>query len=87
MSEALERRRRAAMFRSSRRGTKESDLVIGGFAKAHLASLDDGQLARYEALLEQNDPDLLGWIIGLNPAPPEHDHDVLKMMQDFKLSM
>ena len=77
-------RRKRLIFRSVRRGTRESDLIIGGFANAWLARLDEDQLDRFEALLEQNDPELLSWILGLTRPPPAHDHDVMALIQNFK---
>jgi antitoxin CptB len=60
--------KRMAM-RSWRRGTKEMDLVLGPYADAHLAGLSAEKLALYDALLDENDQDLLPWVLGQNPAP------------------
>jgi antitoxin CptB len=57
MTDTLDARRKRAWFRSIRRGTKESDAVIGGFVERQLDKLDEGQLARLEALLDCNDQD------------------------------
>ena len=84
MDHSLDIRRKKLLFRSVRRGTKESDMVIGAFAQACLGELDSRQLDRFEALLEQNDQDLLGWVSGTLPVPPEHDNDVLNLLQTFK---
>ena len=84
MTDRLAPRRKRLMFQSARRGTRESDLVLGGFARRHLAALSEDQLDRFEALLELNDPELLGWIIGLEPVPAAHDHDVMDLLKDFK---
>ena len=84
MPDTLETVRRKLRFRSLRRGTKESDLVIGGFAEAHLDTLDADQLQAFEALLDQNDQDVLSWVIGMRPVPAAHDTDVLSMLRDFK---
>jgi antitoxin CptB len=87
MGTDMDARRKRAWFRSVRRGTKESDAVIGGFAERCLAGLDEGQLGRLEALLECNDQDLLSWIAGVRPPPAAHDNDVLAMMQEFERSL
>src|SRR4029450_7077968 len=79
----LEVRRRKLMFRSWRRGTQESDLVLGTFADESLRSLDDAQLERFEALLDCSDPDLFDWIFGVSASPPEHDHDVMRLLRAF----
>ncbi len=84
MSKNLDQQRKRAIFRAHRRGTKESDLVIGGFAKAFVHEMTADQLDRFEALLERNDPDVLGWVIGIRPPPEEFDTDVLRMIQNFK---
>jgi antitoxin CptB len=84
MSKNLDQQRKRIMFRAHRRGTKESDMVIGGFAKAHVAEMTADQLDRFEVLLERNDPDVLGWVIGIEAPPAEFDTDILRMIQDFK---
>jgi antitoxin CptB len=84
MSKNLEQQRKRIMFRAHRRGTKESDMVIGGFAEAFVGDMNADQLDRFEALLERNDPDVLGWVIGINAPPAEFDTDVLRMIQNFK---
>ncbi|MBY0352720.1 succinate dehydrogenase assembly factor 2 [Tabrizicola sp.] len=69
MQETAEARLKRMRMRSWRRGTKEMDLVLGPFADAHLADLTAAELAEYEALLAENDQDLMAWILG-QTAPP-----------------
>jgi len=57
-------------MRSWRRGTKEMDLILGPFADARLAGMSADALAGYDALLAENDQDLLQWVLG-QVAPPE----------------
>ncbi len=87
MDQGLDARRKRILFRSLRRGTKESDLVIGGFARETLPHLDGRQLDALEALLEQPDPDVLGWAIGLRPVPPEFDTEVMAMLKAYKSAL
>ena len=56
-------------MRSWRRGTKEMDLILGPFSDAHLAQMDAGTLATYDTLLNENDQDLLPWIMGQSTPP------------------
>jgi antitoxin CptB len=56
-------------MRSWRRGMKEMDLILGPYADAHLATMDDSALVVYDQLLEENDQDLLPWILGQRPSP------------------
>ncbi len=87
LSEDLETKRRKLRFRSLRRGTKESDLVMGGFAEARLHALDADQLDRFEALLDENDQDVLSWVIEMESPPAAFDTDVLAMLREFKKSL
>jgi antitoxin CptB len=68
--ETEEARLKRMTMRSWRRGTKEMDLVLGPFADAHLAGLSGPDLALYDALLAENDQDLMAWVLGQS-APPE----------------
>lgn len=56
-------------MRSMRRGIKEMDLILTAFAEARLATMDDGTLDLYDALLQENDQDLYQWVTGQVPAP------------------
>jgi antitoxin CptB len=76
-------RRKRLSYRSWHRGTRESDLLLGRFADAHLGGFDDAQLDRYEALLECADADLFDWVTGRETAPIEHDHDVTHLLLSF----
>lgn len=64
----LEIRRKRALYRSSHRGTKELDLMLGRFASARVPSMDDAQLAEFEQLLALPDPDIDLFMRG-QPAP------------------
>jgi antitoxin CptB len=70
MGETAEARLKRMTMRSWRRGTKEMDLVLGPFADAHLAGLSEADLQTYDALLAENDQDLMAWVLGQS-APPE----------------
>lgn len=71
-SETPEVRQRRLRMRSARRGTKEMDLILDGFAAASLAAMPPPELDAYEAMLSENDQDLYQWITGQRPPPPEH---------------
>ena len=72
MSDNLEIIRRKLMCRSYRRGTKESDVVIGGFAQKYLRELNAPQLKNFEKLLDESAQDLLSWIIGISKPPSDN---------------
>ena len=81
------RRRRRLLYQSRHRGTKEADLILGGFAHAHMAGLTPDQITQFEALLEESDPDLMSWIAGQTAPPAAHDNEVLKLICSFKYDL
>src|SRR6266436_6958720 len=83
MTSPSEIRRKRLLFRSWHRGTRESDLILGRFADTHLAWFDEGQLDRYQALLDCPDADIFDWVSGRAAPPPEHDHDVTRLLLSF----
>ena len=76
-------RRRKIGFRAWHRGTREMDLIMGRFADAELAKLDAAGLDRFEALMEQPDPDLYKWVSGEVPVPADVDAEFLFRIRDF----
>ena len=56
-------------FRAWHRGTREADLLIGGFFDAHGAAWGEAEIAWFERLLEEQDVDIMAWAIG-TAAPP-----------------
>jgi antitoxin CptB len=77
--------RKRLRFRSWHRGTKEMDILLGNFADRHLAGFTPAQLDRYDALLQNNDPDLYGWITGREAVPEAHDDDVMGLLRNFRI--
>tara|TARA_R110002051_G_scaffold104963_1_gene177786 strand:- start:4953 stop:5225 length:273 start_codon:yes stop_codon:yes gene_type:complete len=59
-------------MRSMRRGIKEMDLILSDFASGALDSMDVAGLAHYDALLEENDHDIYGWVSGQFPTPAQY---------------
>lgn len=74
--------RKRLAFRSWHRGIREMDLILGRFADRHLAGLDRSQLDRYAALLENSDPNIYDWLMGLAPRPAEIGEDLWRLLAD-----
>ena len=72
-------------YRAWRRGFREADLILGPFADTYGGGLTAIQLDTFEVLLEQPDPDLYAWIVGVADAPAEFDTDVLALIRAFHL--
>jgi len=71
-------------FRAWRRGFREADLILGPFADRHAASMSAEELDRFEALLEQSDHDIYGWILGSLPVPQGFDDDLMARLRAFR---
>ena len=79
----LDMRRRRLRFRAWHRGMREVDLLLGRFADATLAELDEAELAGFEALLSVPDPDVLAWVTGELDIPADDDSPVLRRILAF----
>jgi len=88
MAESLDDRRKRLIYRSAYTGMKETDILLGRFAKAHVPGFDGGQLDRYEALLATNeDPQIYAWAIGRDPVPADYETDVMALLKAFRLNL
>ena len=67
----LDPRRRRMLFRAWHRGIREMDLMLGQYAEAKLADMDEATLDQFEAIMAEEDNDLIKWINGAEPVP-EH---------------
>ena len=83
-AESRETRLRRLVYRSSYTGMKETDLLLGRFAKLHLRGLTDDELGQYEALLDAGDDLIYAWVVAGKPAPKIHDNRVLDLIKQFK---
>ncbi len=66
-----ETRLKRLKFRSDHRGTKEADMMIGGFFNARHASWSDADIDWFEAFIEEQDVDIMGWAMKAQPVPPQ----------------
>jgi antitoxin CptB len=78
--EALLKRLR---FRAWHRGTREADFMIGGFFDAHGESWGDDEMAWFEALLEEQDVDIMAWAIGTAPPPERYQGGQMRRLQQL----
>ena len=78
---SFDQRLARAKFRAWHRGTREADYMIGGFHDRYHADWGEAELAWFEALLDEDDVDVMAWALGTQ-APPAHlVGDLLALMQ------
>ena len=68
-------------FRSWHRGTREADYMIGGFFDRYHADWGEDELAWFEALLEEDDVDVMAWALKTQPVPPAFLGERMEAMQ------
>jgi antitoxin CptB len=56
-------------FRAWHRGTREADMMLGGFFDAYAATWDEAGVAWFEALMEEQDVDIMAWAMRAQPVP------------------
>ena len=69
-------------FRAWHRGTKEADLLIGGFFDACSDHWDEDEIAWFETLLEEQDVDIMAWAIGTAVPPPAYRGEMMRKLQN-----
>jgi antitoxin CptB len=68
-------------FRAWHRGTREADLMIGGFFDACSGQWGEEEMAWFEALLEEQDVDIMAWAIGTASAPERFEGPAMQRLK------
>jgi antitoxin CptB len=70
-----------ARFRAWHRGTREADYMIGGFFDRHHAAWNEAEIAWFEALLDEDDVDVMAWALKAQPAPERYAGPMLDALE------
>jgi antitoxin CptB len=73
------------LYRSNHRGTKEMDLLIGGFANENLNKLNPDELKEFEILLNFTDKELSSWLVDKKKNIDLENFSISKKIKEFKL--
>ncbi len=76
--------RKRLLYKSSNRGWKETDILLGEFTKRNIALMNDVQLSMLDILLDEPDVEIFNWITKKTIAPQKHNNEVMQMLQEFK---
>lgn len=68
-------------FRSEHRGVREADMMIGGFFDRHHESWTDAEMDWFEALLEEQDVDIMAWAMGTAAVPERWQGEMMNRLQ------
>jgi antitoxin CptB len=78
-------RRKRLLYRSTYRGNKENDILLGQFARAHIDEFGAAELDQYERLLAVGDNDIYDWVSGKTAVPADHDTPVVRKLLAFRV--
>lgn len=76
-----ETRLKRLSFRAWHRGTKEADLLIGGYFDTYSAGWNDEQIAWFETLIDEEDVEIMAWAIGTLAVPERYQGPMMMEMQ------
>jgi antitoxin CptB len=72
---------KALRYRAWHRGTREADMMIGGFFDAHSLGWDAATRDLFAALLDETDVDIMAWAIGVQAVPERFAGPMMRAMQ------
>jgi len=82
--QARSHRIKRLIYRASYTGMKETDLLLGQFAKRYLPNSSDAELDEFQALLDAGDPNIFAWVRGDSQPPANLDGVVLAQIRKFQ---
>jgi antitoxin CptB len=71
-------------YRSIHRGCKETDFLIGEFAKAKLQEIDDLEL--FDSFIQEDDMKIYDWILGKEEIPAQYGEIVGDIRKFHKIN-
>lgn len=74
------------LYKSNYRGCKETDLVLGNFAKKFIYDLSDEELMEFDKLLNKMDTDIWDWINNKKPLPDDISKDLMNKITQYFLT-
>lgn len=84
-SDDMETSRRRLVWRAGHRGMRELDLLLGAYAREHVAHMDADAIAQFESILAVADTELYDWIMGASPVPAQYRGPIIDGIRQFRL--
>lgn len=80
-AEITPERLKRLQFRAWHRGTREADYMIGCYFDRFNATWNADQVAWFEALIEEEDVDIMAWALGTQSVPLEYAGPMMDVMR------
>jgi len=68
-------------FRAWHRGTREADMLVGGYFDRWHGAWNAAEIDWFEAFLEEQDVDILAWAIGTAAVPARWQSEMMTRLQ------
>ena len=73
------------LYKSTHRGSKEMDLILGKFAQKYLSLFNEDELVMFEAILEMYDNDIYQYALNKKEIPESLNNRVFTLLKDYTL--
>jgi antitoxin CptB len=80
-------RRKLLLWRANHRGTREMDVLLGGFARDNIDSMQPSELDELERLIDVSDPELMSWIMGEAAVREEYRNSVTERLLAYRVRL
>lgn len=85
MDNKIEVLRKKLLYKSWNRGCKETDIILGEFAKNQIENLSESELLSFEVILQHSDHLIYDAAVGKAPVPPEFDPQLFQKIVEFSM--
>ncbi len=79
----MDRELKRLHWRAHHRGTREADMLIGGFLDAHGAGWTAAERALFGAMLDEQDVDIMAWALGRSEPPDAFRGPLLEALRQL----
>ena len=73
------------IYRSTHRGTKEMDIILGNFVKKYINKFNNSELSDLHTILNYDDKILYQWYFEKHNNKFIKNNKIMKMLKEFKL--
>lgn len=85
MDNKVELLRKKLLYKSWNRGCKETDIILGEFAKNQIDILSTDELLAFEIILQHSDHLIYNAAVGRVPIPDEFDQPLFQKIVEFSM--
>ena len=72
---------KALRYRAWHRGTREADMLVGGFFDRHHCDWTDSERRLFAELLDEQDADIIGWALGTAEPPARFEGPMIQALK------